>query len=207
MKKLEEFSVLLLDFKKSITDFTKINGNDINITVAAIIQYADIYKGIIRDIPRIDEFVSDFNVWTNLITPERFKHLDMDEFKVATNNLLNSIDNVICEIEKLNNVSTTNNIMNVYDNYFDGINNSNINFNNNSYNNSDLLEILHQINGLVIQSGNQDAKKMFEDFKNELKKDKPEKSKLKIFWSNLTSILPNIKTISEITETIIKLIN
>lgn len=70
----------------------------------------------------------------------------------------------------------------------------------------ELVDILDKIRQLIVETGNKDAGEVFNDFTEELSKDEPKKSKLKSFWHSLTSYLPNILSMTDITGKIIEMI-
>lgn len=87
------------------------------------------------------------------------------------------------------------------------INRSNLeNALNRNKNDKDFAEILDKVRQLVEQSGNKDVGEAFNDFTEELSKEEPKKSKLKSFWDSLTSYLPNILSMTDITGKIIDMI-
>ncbi len=79
-------------------------------------------------------------------------------------------------------------------------------FNTNSNNqDEEILRAVQALSEMIQNQSDQEAKRHFQDFAEELSKPKPEKEKLKGFWSSLTSILPNILTMTNIVEHITKL--
>lgn len=70
----------------------------------------------------------------------------------------------------------------------------------------EFAQILDKIRQLVERSDNKEAAEAFNDFTEELSKEEPKKSKLKSFWDSLTTFLPNILSMTDITGKIIDMI-
>ncbi len=71
---------------------------------------------------------------------------------------------------------------------------------------NELKNSIQELKQIVENSGNTDAEESFNDLTEEMSKPESKKSKLKAFWTSLTSCLPNILTMTNITEKIVKLI-
>ena len=76
---------------------------------------------------------------------------------------------------------------------------------NNNHHDEEILRAVQALSDIIQHQPDPEAKRQFRDFTEELSKPKPEKEKLKGFWSSMTSILPNILTITNIVEHITKL--
>lgn len=69
-----------------------------------------------------------------------------------------------------------------------------------------MAQIIGEVSQLVKQSGNKDASEVFDDFTEELSKAEPKKTRLKAFWDYLTSYLPDILSMTDITGKIVDMI-
>jgi hypothetical protein len=71
---------------------------------------------------------------------------------------------------------------------------------------NELKNAIQELKQIVENSGNEEAKESFNDLTAEMAKPELKKSKLKAFWSSLTSTLPSILTMTNITEKMANLI-
>lgn len=85
------------------------------------------------------------------------------------------------------------------------VNRSNLE-NSSNQNDKELAQLLDEVGQLVKRSGNKDAGEVFDDFTKELLKIEPKKTRLKAFWDSLTSYLPNILSMTDVTGKIIDMI-
>jgi len=71
--------------------------------------------------------------------------------------------------------------------------------------NLDITKTLSIVVRSIHDSGNKEAGELFDQFNEELAKDKPRKSILKTCWSGIQQALPTIKSIAEATTVVGKL--
>jgi hypothetical protein len=71
---------------------------------------------------------------------------------------------------------------------------------------TELKNAIQELKQIVENSGSVEANESFNDLTEEMSKPDSKKSKLKAFWTSLTSSLPSILTMTNITEKIVKLI-
>jgi hypothetical protein len=70
---------------------------------------------------------------------------------------------------------------------------------------SDIAKALSTVGQAIHDSGNREAGELFDQFNEELSKDKPQKSILKTCWAGIQQALPTIKSIAEATGVVAKL--